>query len=208
MKALTTLLATLIDATQYLAGEATKYVEQTAAKIAKACGFTEDFRLAGVYDVECVDANGQEVWRDTFDNLVVTVGKNLALDTILAGSGYTAASYLGLTQTAPTANAADTMSSHAGWVECGNAAAPTYSGNRATPSWSAAANGSKTMSAASAFSITSNGTVGGCFLVYGPSASNAIGNTSGTLFSCGAFTGGDRTVQTGDTLNVTYTCNA
>jgi len=67
------------------------------------------------------------VWRDEVArNLVTTVGKNYLLDNGLAGSSYTAAFYLGLiSSTSYSAVAAgDTMSSHAGWLEAGNANTP------------------------------------------------------------------------------------
>jgi hypothetical protein len=55
----------------------------------------------------------------------------------------------------------------------------------------------------SVFAINSSGgTVAGAFLT-----SVATG-TSGILFSEGDFTGGDKIVASGDTLNVTYTFNA
>jgi hypothetical protein len=45
-----------------------------------------------------------------------------------------------------------------------------------------------------------NGTV-----VAGALLTNAASGTSGILFSVGSFTGGDKSVDAGDTLNVTYT---
>jgi hypothetical protein len=43
--------------------------------------------------------------------------------------------------------------------------------------------------------------VAGAFLT----TDNTKGGTAGTLFSASDFTGGDRLLQSGDTLNVTYT---
>lgn len=146
-------------------------------------------------------------WEDTICNLVVNVGKNLALDTILAGSAYTAACFVGLTQSSPTPASGDTMASHSGWVEAGATNAPTYTSPRKTPSWSAASGGSKATSSAMSFAMTGSGTVGGCFLVYGSGAVSTIDSTAGVLYSAGAFTGGNKTVSNGDTLNVTYTAS-
>lgn len=139
-------------------------------------------------------------------NLVTTVGKNFLLDNGLAGSAYTASFFLGLiSATSYTAvNAADTMASHSGWLEAGVANAPTYSqANRPTAAWSAAASGSKSLSSALTFSITSSGTVKGAFLT----TNSTKDGTTGTLYSAGTFTGGDKVVANGDTLSVSYTAS-
>jgi hypothetical protein len=49
----------------------------------------DDLTLAGRYEIECVGPNGEIKWRDVIDNLVTTAGKNLLLDTVLAGEDYT-----------------------------------------------------------------------------------------------------------------------
>ena len=101
----------------------------------------ERTRMKGKFVVECVGADGKVKWRDEFHNTVVTVGKNLALDTLLAGSSYSVTGpYMGLiSSTSYSAiSASDTMSSHAGWLEAGNANAPTYTSPRKTAVWSAA----------------------------------------------------------------------
>jgi hypothetical protein len=51
------------------------------------------------------------------------------------------------------------------------------------------------------FNINATSTVGGAFLV----SNNTKSGTTGTLFSASDFTTGDRSVVSGDTLNVTYT---
>jgi hypothetical protein len=177
------------------------------ASVIRGSGLGEHADAHGRYEIECIGANGELKWREIIDNVVQIVGKNLALDTFLAGSAYTVTGpYMGLiSSTSYSAVAAgDTMASHAGWLEAGGANAPTYSGNRKTAAWSAAASGSKALSAALSFAITSSGTIKGAFLVYGSGASATKDNTGGTLWSAGTFSTGDKTVANGDTLNVNY----
>jgi hypothetical protein len=144
-----------------------------------------------------------EKWSDVVHNLVTTVGKNDMLDKYFAGSGYTAAHYMGLVSSVSYSAiaAADTMASHAGWTEAGNANAPTYSQSaRPTAAWSSASAGAKALSSALAFSITGAGTIKGSFLT----TNSTKDGTTGTLVSAGLFTGGDKVVQNGDTVNVSY----
>lgn len=73
--------------------------------------------------------------------------------------------------------------------------------------------GSLATSAAVSFSMLATATMKGAFLMMKSTAGVApttttTGNTSGALYSCGAFSGGDRAVINGDTLNVTYTASA
>lgn len=154
----------------------------------------------GRFIAECYDRAGGLKWREEFDNLVTTVGKNKILDTAL-GNAAGGAVVMGLKGTGAAA-ATDTQASHAGWLEVGLANAPTYSGNRPTPSFSAASAGSKSTSAAVAFSMTGAGTVAGCFINIGGLATKD--DTTGTLLSAGDFAA-SRTVANGDTVNVSYT---
>lgn len=181
----------------------------SGASVDKAGAMRESADAHGTYTVECYDKDGNLKWTDTAENVVTTVGKNLALDTFLAGSAYTVTGpFMGLINgSASSAAATDTMTSHAAWLEVGGANAPTYTAPRKTVSWSAASGGVKATSAAASFAITSSGTVGGCFLVYGTGALSTIDNTAGVLYSAGAFTGGSKSVANGDTLNVTYTAS-
>jgi len=181
--------------------------ENNDACVIRGSGLGEQAEAHGRYEVECIGADGKLKWCDTIENVVATVGKNLALDTFLAGSAYTVTGpYMGLiSSTSYTAVAAgDTMASHSGWLEAGGANAPTYSGNRKTAAWSAAASGSKALSAALSFAITGTGTAKGAFLCYGSGALNTKDNTAGTLWSAGTFSTGDKAVVNGDTLNVNY----
>ena len=81
----------------------------------RGSGIGEQAEAHGRYEVECIGADGKLKWRDTIENVVATVGKNLALDTFLAGSAYTVVGpFMGLISSVSyTAVAAgDTMASH------------------------------------------------------------------------------------------------
>jgi hypothetical protein len=150
----------------------------------------------------------EQKWAEDCPNVVTTVGKNYALDGYLQTAVTIVGPYMGLINAnASAAVIGDTMASHAGWLEVGNANAPTYTSPRKTCAWSAAAAGSKALSSALSFSILSSGTVGGCFIVLSTSAVSTIDSTAGTLYSAGAFTGGSKTVSNGDTLSVSYTAS-
>lgn len=140
-------------------------------------------------------------WVEEFDNLVVTEGLNDSLDKHLKGSAYTAAWYVGLTAGSPSFAAGDVMSSHAGWTE-----STAYSNaTRPALTLGTVSGGSVDNSASKAvFNINGTATIGGAFVV----ANSTKGGTTGTLYGGGAFTGGNRSVVSGDTLNVTITCTA
>jgi hypothetical protein len=177
------------------------------ASVIRGSSIGEQADAHGRYEVECIGVDGKLKWREVIDNVVQTVGKNLALDTFLAGSAYTVTGpYLGLISSTSysAVSALDTMTSHAGWLEAGGTNAPTYSGNRKTASWSAASSGSKALAVASSFAITGSGTVKGAFIIFGSSASATKDNTGGVLWSAGTFSTGDKAVVNGDTLNVNY----
>jgi hypothetical protein len=173
-------------------------------KAEAACSYNttpaDTMSIQGSYHAVCYDAQGNVKWEDDIKNLVTTVGKNLTLDTIL-GNTAAGAVVMGLKGTG-TAAVGNTQASHVGWLEVGLANAPTYSGTRKTPVFSAAASGVKTTSSASSFDITSTGTVAGCFINIG--GSSTIDSTTGTLFSAGDFSS-SKSVVSGDSIAVTYT---
>ena len=178
--------------------EIAKASEAQSASLIAGAGANETLSITGDYTVECFDADGNLKWSEQIKNLVTTVGKNFMLDTTFSGTTYSAAWYLGLVDGAssPTYNVADTMSSHAGWSEF-----ISYSNaTRPAPTWGSASSGSKATTA-TAFNINGAGTVAGAFMT----TDNTISGTTGTLYSAGNFTGGSRTVASGDTLSVTYT---
>jgi hypothetical protein len=179
--------------------------DSLGASVVRGAKFSEAMDIHGYYQLECYDKDGNLKWSDDIHNLVVTVGKNLSLDTILGGSGYTVTGpFMGLLGGTGTIVAGDTMASHSGWTEVGGTNAPVYTGDRKTAAFSAASAGAKALSSALSFAITSAGTVKGAFVVFGSGAVATKDNTSGTLFSAGLFTGGDKVVDNGDTINVSY----
>jgi hypothetical protein len=176
----------------------------------------ESVGIEGHYHVVCRDADGNIKWEEAFPNLVNAVGKELMLDTLLSGSSYTTVGpFLGLISgAAPTFDAGDTMASHAGWTEFtnytvgGSAVRGTASFSAATSTGSTPTNVTTKTASAITYTITgAGGTVGGCFLVTGSGASSTQGNTSGTLYSAGAFATAKITTS-GDTVSVTYSTTA
>lgn len=184
--------------------EKVKMADSCDATVVRGASMKEDQSISGYYVVECHGADGQLKWKDDIHNLVTTIGLNLTMDTVL-GNAAAGAVVLGLKGTGTPA-LGDTQASHATWNEVGGTNAPSYTGNRQTPTFSAAVAGAKATSTPLVFSMTGSGTVAGCFINIGGSATKD--NTTGTLFSAGDFTAGSKIVTSGDTLSVSYTATA
>ena len=181
--------------------------DSASATAIRGASSSESVDLTGVYGIECYDSEGNLKWSDTSENTVVTAGKNSLLDVYLRAQTQITTWYFGLISSVSYSAiaAADTPSSHSGWKEAGPTNAPNYSESvRQTAAWSAASSGSISTSAAASFSITGSGTVKGAFLI----SNSTKDGTSGTLYSAGLFTVGDKVVSSGDTINVTYTASA
>jgi len=173
--------------------------------------------MTGKYHVVCRDKDGNFKWEEEFENQVDQVGKILMLTALLQTTTTLVGPFLGLVSgSGNTFSPTDTMASHAGWTEFvnytvggsavrGTAVFSTPTGNNSTTSGSNIVTAS---AAAITYTITgAGGTVGGCFLVTGSSASSTQGNTSGTLYSSGAF-GTAKITTAGDTVSVTYSTTA
>ena len=159
----------------------------------------DGFVAGGVFRVKCFDKDGNLKWEDTAKNRVVDVGLQHLLQVTFMGTPAQVSSwYLGLVSGTPTIVAGDTMASHSGWTEI-----TAYTGDR--KAWTKARTNqtlSNTSNKAS-FAITDDATtIGGCFLNTGETG------TEGVLMSATAFTGGNKSADDGDTLEVTYELTA
>jgi len=171
---------------------------------------SEQVSITGRYDVKCLDADGNLKWEDSIKNLVVNVGKANILSVYLGAGTQTTTWYMGLVDnTGYTAyNAADTMSSHAGWSESvaySNSTRPTVTFGTATASGGGAgsAGTGSIVSTAVTFTINASATIQGAFLT----TDNTKSGTTGTLYSAGSFAS-SRAVISGDSLLVTYTAQS
>ena len=161
-------------------------------------------KAGGVYRIECFNKDGELKWFVEDRNLVVNEGLQYMNAAALTGGSASATWYLGLygAGASNTPAAGDTMASHAGWTEVtpySNATRPTCT--FATPTTADPSVATNSASPAT-FNINATQTVGGAFLV----SNSTKGGSTGTLFSASDFSSpGDRSVVSGDTLNVTYT---
>jgi hypothetical protein len=141
-------------------------------------------------------------------NNVVHEGLDHSLQVQFLGSTYTGDGnwWIGLTDSTPTVADEDTIGSHAGWTEITD-----YDETKRANLNLGAVSGQSVDNSANkgTFSINAGVTVGGAFLIYSLGAGSAPGNSAvGTLYGGGAFSGGDRSLANGDTLNVQLTMSA
>ena len=177
----------------------------------------EGMGIEGYYHVECRDAQGNLKWEEQVPNLVVAIGKQLMLDTLLKGSSYSVVGpYLGLTKVSLTPAATDTMTTlvttnaaeFINYTVGGSAVRGTAVFASATSTGATPSNVTSSTATAITYTITgAGGTVYGCFLVTGSGAVSTQSSTAGTLYSEGNFATA-KTTTAGDTVSVTYSTTA
>ena len=194
-----------------LAGSGDNAVATLQANVTIPEGMTQE----GYYHVVCRDANGNLKWEEEVPNLVVAVGKQLMLDTLLRTSGTytTVGPFLGLIGNNTTFAAADTMASHS-WTEFinytvgGSAVRGAAVFAASTSTGTTPSNVTSSTATAITYTITGGGgTVYGCFLVTGTGAVSTQSSTAGTLYSEGNFAVA-KAVTALDTVSVTYSTTA
>ena len=183
--------------------EKSRSTDTVSGVVASSGSVSGKAKGGGVFTVQCFDKDGNLKWEAESHNLVVNVGLKDMNDKYFTGSSYTAAWYLGLYGAAASNNpaASDTAASHTGWTEvtaysqatrpqavfaAASLADPSVISNSGSPAQ---------------FSINGSTVVGGAFLI----SNNTKGGTTGILFSAVDFQApGDRSVVSGDVVNVTY----
>jgi len=193
--------------------EQSGFGDNAVATLQANASIPEGMGIEGFYKVECRDAQGNLKWDEAFPNLVVAIGKQLLLDTLLRGSAYTVVGpFLGLINNSTTFAAADTMTSKT-WTELttytvgGSAVRGTAVFAASTSSGTTPSNVTTSTATAITYTMTGSATVYGCFLVTGTGAVSTISSTAGTLYSEGNFSTA-KTVTSGDTVTVTYSTTA
>jgi hypothetical protein len=197
--------------------EISNFGDHAVATLQANASIPEGMGIEGWYHVVCHDKDGNLKWEDKIPNLVVAVGKQLLLDTLLRTSGTytTVGPFLGLTNATLTPAATDTMTTLIGGGKEFTAYTVSGSAVRGTASFAAATStgstpSNVTTSAASSITYTitgGGGTVYGCFLVTGTGAVSTQSSTAGTLYSEGNFATAKATTA-GDTVSVTYSTTA
>jgi len=158
---------------------------------------SNNIKIGHFYEVECYDQAGNLKWKDDFENIVVTVGRNHYLDATIKTGVAAPVWYVGLKNTT-AAVAADTMSTK-GFTEL----VPYSEATRPAYTTGTIASGSVDNSASKAeFNINGTATLGGAFLCN----VNTKSGTTGILLGAGEF-GASRAVISGDIVRVTVTCS-
>lgn len=184
--------------------EKAKATDVAASGLVANTGANDGAKATGQYVVECYDKDGNLKWISESKNLVVNVGLQYMAGTALTSTAQITSWYLGLYGSGSTnsPSAGDTMGTHGGWTEVTDYSESTRPAATFAPATAANPSVVTNTSNKAVFTINGSTVVGGAFLT----SNNTKGGTIGTLFSAADFSApGDRSVVSGDILNVTYT---
>jgi hypothetical protein len=159
-------------------------------------------RVGGVFEFTCFGPDGKIKWKETAKNLVTNEGLDHILDILFKSGTQVDPWYVGLTDGTPSPAAGDQLTgTHAGWTEV---TAYTEGARQAFVEGAISSQSLDNSASKASFAINANSTtIGGGFL-----ASSATTGANGDLLCVAAFTGGDKSADSGDTLEVQYTFSA
>lgn len=173
------------------------------AAVRRGSQSSERAKLKGHWCVTCRRPDGSVRWTEEYDNLVTNEGLDYLLDVGLSGGSQNANWYVGLLAASPTPLAA--------WTKTEVGAADFVAYTEATlPAWTdAGVSGQSATNAASKASFVINAdssSIGGAYLA--SANTKAVEGGAAIIYSAGAFTGGNKSADSGDTLEVTATFTA
>lgn len=146
------------------------------------------------------DIDGRVMWEDFSHNLIVNQGLNHMLDSTLTGGTQQATWYVGYHNGTETYAPGDTLLSKA-WTEW-----TTYT-PATRPAWTPGSASSQSVSNGTPITVTSSGaaqSVKGAFLA----GSATKSETASLLYNVDQFSGGNKTLNTSETLDTTVTITA
>jgi hypothetical protein len=197
-----------------------KLVNKARAAIAKALRISDEkIGVQGKWVVEHF-RKGEKIGEYDFPNGITNEGKNFLLDVMFSGTTAIGTWYIGLidltgySALAAADNYDNINQAGNGWDEFTDYTDPANSDSAVSrPAWTegGASSQSITNSSPVVFDITGDGTVKGLFICGGTSAQTKGDHTAGSahkLWSTALFSQGDRAVENGDSLRVSYTASA
>ena len=172
--------------------------DEQSARVIRRKGFSAGARIRGHWTCRCVRPDGTVRWVEEWDNLVLNGGLDHLLDATLSGATQITTWYVGLLAASPSPAASWTATEIASndFVDYDEATLQTWTDGGVSSQ-------SVTNSASTAdFTISTNSSsIGGAYLI----STNAKAVPAGTAYAAGAFSGGNKAADDGDTLQVTAT---
>lgn len=183
-------------------------------------GISERITIRNRYEVECFDRDGNLKWREDINNLVTNQGLNDWLDKYLKGSAYTADWYVGLIdgKNFGSIDAGDTAAGIS-LAEASGSGTPNanrwlelddYSESTRQALTLGTVSGQSVDNSASkaSFSISADAIIEGAFVVNDAGVGSQTGSGDTKILLGAAAFSTQRTMASGDTLNVTVTLTA
>lgn len=169
--------------------------DKTAKRLVKTLYYHDK---TGLKELESVLFGGGLKWHEEYENIVVNEGLDHVLDVVLSAGTQDTSWFVGLLAASPTPLAAWTATEIASndFVAYDEATLQAFT-DGGVSSQSVDNSGSP-----ATFTISTNSSsIGGAYLI----GTNAKATPAGTLYSAGAFSGGNKAADDGDSLEITCT---